>query len=441
MDTVKIKLLFMVIIIFLPTLSSGKEINEEFQLLEKYLVSRNKTERKTASEVIMKLPNKIKSEYIKNTEATIRNLAKTLPQKIDKVLTFRSVTIFSQGATFTYTLKLNERELLDFNSNFSEYKNKVINEICSNWYLAIYLIFGKKYTKVYELENGDYIGTVVVDWETCGSRKPVGKDDSMVKQKEKTKVTALIKEANLGSADAQYKLAVMYENIYNDKKAAIKWYKKAAEQGHSSAQFNLGLIYYYGEPSTEKRKNKAIELFKSSASKKNDDAITILYMIGVSTNLEFSKKGKRDLSKDFELLKKYLISEKKNERDIAFNIISKMPIYIKKSLAIFIEGFYRKQAKLLPQTLDEKTILTSIIIHPGGVMMLYEVDLNQQEINNFLSKKSSIQFKKKMIMQLCTNAIAPIYFALGKNIARDYALKDGRNLKKFSVDWKQCNSR
>ena len=32
-----------------------------------------------------------------------------------------------------------------------------------------------------------------------------------------------------------------------DYSAAIKWYRMAADQGHAQAQYNLGVMYYYGQ--------------------------------------------------------------------------------------------------------------------------------------------------------------------------------------------------
>ena len=41
------------------------------------------------------------------------------------------------------------------------------------------------------------------------------------------------------------------EGVPVDKAEAARWYRKAAEQGHTSAQYNLGLIYAYGEGMSE----------------------------------------------------------------------------------------------------------------------------------------------------------------------------------------------
>lgn len=58
-----------------------------------------------------------------------------------------------------------------------------------------------------------------------------------------------LKAANQGDSDAQYNLGEMYEEgtgTLKDDKQAVYWYRKAADQGNTSAQYglaNLGVIY------------------------------------------------------------------------------------------------------------------------------------------------------------------------------------------------------
>ena len=45
-------------------------------------------------------------------------------------------------------------------------------------------------------------------------------------------------------------MGVMYNNgqgVRQDHAEALGWYRKATEQGHAEAQYNLGLMYYKGE--------------------------------------------------------------------------------------------------------------------------------------------------------------------------------------------------
>jgi len=57
------------------------------------------------------------------------------------------------------------------------------------------------------------------------------------------------KAAEQGHAGAQYNLGVMYLNgqgVRQDHAEAARWFRKAAEQGHAGAQCILGGMYEYG---------------------------------------------------------------------------------------------------------------------------------------------------------------------------------------------------
>jgi uncharacterized protein len=56
--------------------------------------------------------------------------------------------------------------------------------------------------------------------------------------------------AEQGDSDAQYNLAIMYdegEGVAQSDRDAIKWYTKAAEQENPLAQFNLAVCYATGQ--------------------------------------------------------------------------------------------------------------------------------------------------------------------------------------------------
>ena len=57
------------------------------------------------------------------------------------------------------------------------------------------------------------------------------------------------KAAKQGHADAQFKLGYMHnhsEGIAGDSKEALRWYRMAAEQGNAKAQHSLGMLYREG---------------------------------------------------------------------------------------------------------------------------------------------------------------------------------------------------
>jgi TPR repeat protein len=56
--------------------------------------------------------------------------------------------------------------------------------------------------------------------------------------------------AEQGHASAQSNLGVMYKNgqgVIQDYQEAVKWYRLAAEQGYANAQSNLGVMYHIGK--------------------------------------------------------------------------------------------------------------------------------------------------------------------------------------------------
>ena len=60
---------------------------------------------------------------------------------------------------------------------------------------------------------------------------------------------------------------------------AAKWYRKAAEQGHSEAQYQLGECYYCGH-GVDKDYNEAVKWFRKAAEQGNSDAQYTLDMLG-----------------------------------------------------------------------------------------------------------------------------------------------------------------
>lgn len=83
----------------------------------------------------------------------------------------------------------------------------------------------------------------------------------------------LLPHANKGNAEAQYLLGKMYSRVdgFNEMNEAIKWYRKAAENGYDQAQATLGMAYQFGL-SVPKDINTAIEWYSMSANQGNADA-------------------------------------------------------------------------------------------------------------------------------------------------------------------------
>ncbi len=75
------------------------------------------------------------------------------------------------------------------------------------------------------------------------------------------------KAAEQGDAEGQFNLGIMYYNgqgVSQDYAEAVKWYRKAAEQNYEYAQCNLGFMYLEGN-GVEKDYSQAVEWFRKAA--------------------------------------------------------------------------------------------------------------------------------------------------------------------------------
>ena len=87
----------------------------------------------------------------------------------------------------------------------------------------------------------------------CSSLARAGDYDDAAKAYQKrdyvTALTFFFPLADQGHATAQFNLGVMHENgigVIKDFKKSFDWYRMAAEQGYVKAQFNLALMYEGG---------------------------------------------------------------------------------------------------------------------------------------------------------------------------------------------------
>ena len=82
------------------------------------------------------------------------------------------------------------------------------------------------------------------------------------------------KAAEQGNADAQCNLGWMYSTgrgVTQSDEEAVKWYRKAAEQGDATAQNNLGLKYANGRGVTQSDE-EAVKWYRKAAEQGNADA-------------------------------------------------------------------------------------------------------------------------------------------------------------------------
>ncbi len=93
------------------------------------------------------------------------------------------------------------------------------------------------------------------------------------------------KAADQGLREAQFELGERYgfgRGVAQDDKMAAEWYRKAADQGHAYAQNNLGWMYETGR-GVQKDMNKAVEWYRRAAAQGNQLAKDHLKRLGKNT--------------------------------------------------------------------------------------------------------------------------------------------------------------
>lgn len=98
--------------------------------------------------------------------------------------------------------------------------------------------------------------------------------------------------ADNGNAAAQYNLGLMYDygqGVPRNDNLALSWYRKAAIQGHAQAQFRVGAMYDTGQGAARNYK-AALSWYRKAAKQGNTDAqnnLGVMYSTGqgVRTNL------------------------------------------------------------------------------------------------------------------------------------------------------------
>lgn len=121
-------------------------------------------------------------------------------------------------------------------------------------------------------------------------------------QEEKLDVKTIIKEAEAGSAVAQYNLGMLYilgaENFPQSATKAVKWWEKSAIQGQDLAQTRLGWAYENGI-GTIVSYSKAVEWYQKASTQGNKEAQEYLGYCYL-----FAKGVEEDPTKAFHLFEK-----------------------------------------------------------------------------------------------------------------------------------------
>lgn len=164
--------------------------------------------------------------------------------------------------------------------------------------LLLALISGGVYLSS-KFSGGGSPATGVSSGALRGSPAPVKEPESSVEsinplsyEEYKEASFELVSEhAHLGFPEAENRLGVMYnygEGVQRDDVEAVKWYRKAAEQGNMFAQFSLSHQYEYGF-SVEKDETKAFNWLRKSAQQgygKAQNFLAMAYEFGTGVEVD-----------------------------------------------------------------------------------------------------------------------------------------------------------
>ena len=107
-------------------------------------------------------------------------------------------------------------------------------------------------------------------------------------------ITKYRKAAEQGNASAQYNLGLMYEQghgVAQDNKEAIAWYRKAAEQGDARAQYSLGIMYVNGHGVAQDYKQASV-WYRKAAEQGNASAqnnLGVMYDNGLGVARDYKQ--------------------------------------------------------------------------------------------------------------------------------------------------------
>jgi|GEM_PF-632995 len=131
-------------------------------------------------------------------------------------------------------------------------------------------------------EEGEHIGkdpAKALYWLNKAAEQ--GHEFAIERLKEMEQSKALRQAAETGDIEAIYRLAWLYQHgrgVAFDHTQAAHWYEKAAVQGHSDAQYQLGRIYKEGLGGMERDIEKALYWFKQAAEQNHALAADFIFI-------------------------------------------------------------------------------------------------------------------------------------------------------------------
>jgi TPR repeat protein len=147
------------------------------------------------------------------------------------------------------------------------------------------------------VECGKDVSSRAISCPNCGNPISTSANSTHAAASNLEEILKLHKLAEKGDPNSQYRLSEKYEygwGIEEDKDVALRWLKKAAEQGHEEAQYEMGNRKSFGENEDKEEAckwyKKAAEHYKKAAEQGDAEAqykIGFLYSLCEGVESEF----------------------------------------------------------------------------------------------------------------------------------------------------------
>ena len=135
-----------------------------------------------------------------------------------------------------------------------------------------------------ELKAATSMKVVMRDVSALTPKENFNKGEEYYKNKDYSNALPYIrKAAEAGHSNAQFRLGCMYDiaqGVTKDYAEAARWYRKAADQGHATAQNNLGSLYRRGL-GVPQDYSEALKLFQKSANQGNKQSRFAMRNLGM----------------------------------------------------------------------------------------------------------------------------------------------------------------
>ncbi len=249
-------------------------------------------------------PEKFKSQDTDTYALWQQALQEASIENKDKLVTkFNEAGIISQPASTPLarpnTLSTSEPDTFDQKTTRPDHKahDKKITPVL-NQAAALCANQQKDAVWLAQLERLAEGGAVRAQYILAGHHHLLGESEPDGLEHKKEAVKWWKKAADQGLKGAQSSLGFYYEKgigVEKDAKEAVRWYKLAAQQGVADAQFNLGVCYERGE-GVEKNLTEAVRLYRLAADQGLPDAqfnLGVCYAEGIGVKKNPTEAVKR----------------------------------------------------------------------------------------------------------------------------------------------------